>query len=361
MSAPNLERESAEQSPEDYTTLRDSLAITKLRLEIRHLSNPWWRIPSNLGSIATIVGALLALVWAMATGFFDVSRRELDVRRRELQHEIQTLEERRDAQSRSFQAETRRQNSRISTLAREVDVQRSQRTSLEHEVQQLHIQRRLETERLAAFAHEAAGQRARRAALEIEIRRLDDQRRDELRRLQNEKAEQERLVAASTREIAVQRNAILFLDMERQQLTDAVKRLDQPIVVDVQRIKETDSDVTLVVAGHNLGPEAGAIHMVVTSEILYCQFGDVTPSGCWPLTLTDKISMKVVKWSPDTIITTARRNAVVEAVARLRGTSSEFVDPKQRPYSLEVAVERSDKRSSNHVELAWLQHWIPPP
>lgn len=75
------------------------LSTEKLRLEIRALTKPWWQTPANLGPVATVSGAILALIWAVASGFFDVSRRELDVRRRELQHELTVLAGRRKSEN----------------------------------------------------------------------------------------------------------------------------------------------------------------------------------------------------------------------------------------------------------------------
>jgi hypothetical protein len=88
----------------------DRLSAEKLRLEIRALSKPWWRNPTNLGPVATISTAALALVWAMASGFFDVSRRELDVRRRELQNDLTILEDRRNIKNDEMERLKRRIN-----------------------------------------------------------------------------------------------------------------------------------------------------------------------------------------------------------------------------------------------------------
>jgi hypothetical protein len=95
------------------------LTAEKLRLEIHSLSTPWWRTPANLGPVVTIAGAIIALVWGVASGFFDISRRELDVRRREVESDLRSLQERRDAQTRKFEAEAKLQRQVITNLRRE--------------------------------------------------------------------------------------------------------------------------------------------------------------------------------------------------------------------------------------------------
>jgi hypothetical protein len=113
------------------TTEAERLSIEKLRLEVEILRRPWWRTASNLGPIATIAAAVLGLVWAVASGFFDVSRRELDLRKRELASEMRDLQERRDAQARKFQQETSAQKKVILAMREEAETLRKRLVDLD--------------------------------------------------------------------------------------------------------------------------------------------------------------------------------------------------------------------------------------
>ena len=114
----------------DYEALR----MAKLRLEVEMLRRPWWRSASNLGPIATIAAAVFGLIWAIASGFFDVSRRDLEVRRRELEIETHALQERRDAQALKFRADTTNQNRIIAALKQEEETLRGNLAKLDKPV-----------------------------------------------------------------------------------------------------------------------------------------------------------------------------------------------------------------------------------
>ena len=82
-----------------------------------------------MAAAATVVAAFAGLIWAISTGFFDVSRRELEVRRQELQAETRELEARRDRQSAEYRRQTQIQNNEIQALhARESEL----RQELDH-------------------------------------------------------------------------------------------------------------------------------------------------------------------------------------------------------------------------------------
>lgn len=87
---------------EDPVEARVALELEELRLRIRDLRAPWWRRPAVTAPLATVVAASLGLFWGVASGFFDVSRRELMVTKRELELENRDLKANRDAQSRNF-------------------------------------------------------------------------------------------------------------------------------------------------------------------------------------------------------------------------------------------------------------------
>jgi hypothetical protein len=95
---------------------REQLELEELRLRIRDLSAPWWKRPPVTAPLATIVAAILGLIWAVSTGFFDVTRRELAVSKRELQIQTTDLEAKRDRQSAAFEADSRKQRALIEQL-----------------------------------------------------------------------------------------------------------------------------------------------------------------------------------------------------------------------------------------------------
>lgn len=110
---------------------RELLALEKLRLEVEVLQRPWWRAPSNLSPIATICAAVFGIVWGIASGFFDISRRELDVRRKELESETRALQEKRDEQTKEFRAEAIAQNKVISSLRQKEESLRNRLAKLD--------------------------------------------------------------------------------------------------------------------------------------------------------------------------------------------------------------------------------------
>lgn len=111
-----------------YDDVRRQLELDELRYKIRDLRAPWWQRPSVTAPIATIVAAILGLIWGVASGFFDVARRELAVSKRELEAENKDLKANRDRQSILFNAERAKQNkvtadlnARESFLRKELD------------------------------------------------------------------------------------------------------------------------------------------------------------------------------------------------------------------------------------------------
>lgn len=99
------------------STELEKLTIAKLRLEIRQLER-WWRSASHVGAAASIVVAVLGLLWAVTSGFFDVARRDLELRKRELEFENRTLQEKRDALTVRFTKEKREREATIVQLKR---------------------------------------------------------------------------------------------------------------------------------------------------------------------------------------------------------------------------------------------------
>lgn len=118
----------------------DLLRREELRLKIRDLSLSWWKRPAYMASVATIAAAILGLVWGIATGFFDVARRELEVTKRELQAENRELGQKRDEQSRLFQDERKQWQETIAEL-------NERRDKLDKEINRIRDERdKLETE-----------------------------------------------------------------------------------------------------------------------------------------------------------------------------------------------------------------------
>lgn len=92
------------------------LQALELRARLTDLERPWWQKPTTLAPLATIAAALLGVTWGIATGFFDVSRRELEVAKRELIAETADLRNARDKQTVSFHNLKRKQDLIIAQL-----------------------------------------------------------------------------------------------------------------------------------------------------------------------------------------------------------------------------------------------------
>ena len=89
-------------SPTHESSERDRLELDELRLRLRDLTRPWWQRPTVMAPLATITAAIVGVIWAMATGFFDVAKRELVISKRELEYETRELRDKRDRQSLEF-------------------------------------------------------------------------------------------------------------------------------------------------------------------------------------------------------------------------------------------------------------------
>jgi hypothetical protein len=92
------------------------LQLLEVRARLADLQRPWWQKPSTLAPLATIAAALLGLAWGVATGFFDVSRRELEVAKRELIADTADLRDARDKQTATFLVQKRQQDAAIARL-----------------------------------------------------------------------------------------------------------------------------------------------------------------------------------------------------------------------------------------------------
>ena len=107
------------------------LQVEEIRLRISDMRRPCWQRPATLAPLATMLAAALGLVWGIATGFFDVSRRELALAKRELVADANDLRNARDRQTAAFLAEKRREDLVIAQLRLEAAVLRQERDKLD--------------------------------------------------------------------------------------------------------------------------------------------------------------------------------------------------------------------------------------
>lgn len=88
------------------------LTAQKLREEIAEQQRHWWKKPSWVAPLASVVAAVIGLVWAISSGFFETQRRAIA-----LQTEL--LRAQRDDASAAFQKEKASYQAEIQSLRKQ--------------------------------------------------------------------------------------------------------------------------------------------------------------------------------------------------------------------------------------------------
>jgi hypothetical protein len=298
---------------------RWTLEKRKLELEISNLSTPWWRTPSILAPMATICAALLGFAWAATTGFFDVSKRELDVRKREVEIDTRALVDRRDEQTRRFQAEAAQQRGEIKRLRREYDSVMGANQELGSETKRLLQDRR--------------NQAAQFLAETTRLRRISEQRAEREKGLQGKAALWER----QTKDLESKESMLnaRLLELDRPILMHA--EFDRPFLVDpTQR-------PTIKIEGVNLGALAGNVWCNLEGPADCLLASDNKTLNCTTTSVVSADFCTIEKWSANSL-------AVRFDGPRVKQMSV-YVD------TLAIYITRGDRRASNAQKLAIPETW----
>jgi hypothetical protein len=313
-------------------TTRDELELLELKLRIRDLKTPWWQKPAVLAPSATITAAILGLIWAVASGFFDVSRRELAVSKRDLELQTREIKENRDRQSLIFRSAM---TARAKELAKLQDKEKSARSEVARLVSETQRQSLMFRFAITAQAEKLANLQVKEKLAHSEVGSL-------LSETQHLKSARNQELLEFNQATARQADTIKKLRYEEATLRGEIYRLDQPLVLEAS-VPNAESryaresmalarNLEISIRGVNFGPLAGR---VIADRLTPCSSDDFRK---------ENLQMEIVGWSTSRI-SVRMANRLLRQTARCKS-------------NLSLWIGRSDGKLSNNVTVGLPQEMV---